>query len=82
MNLEELRQKAGDALKGQRKEQVRDAVHGAMALVEANEKNRLAWQGKAEAAEQAARIARGELEASERELQSAVKALRELIGEV
>jgi hypothetical protein len=75
MNMQELRQKAGEALRGQKKAQVIDAVHGAMSQVEQRERDRLACVGRVEAAEFARRQAQGELEAAESNLQRAVEAL-------
>lgn len=81
MDLNELRQQTGEALKGEKKSQRIDEVNKAMALVETLEKDRAAMVGKHQAAQQAAEQWRGEAEAAESNLNRAVKALQALIGE-
>lgn len=80
MDIQAVLDRASKALRGQKKEQVKDAFQGAMSLVNAREHDRREWQSKVEAAEQAAHQARGELEAAEINLHKAVSALEDLIA--
>jgi hypothetical protein len=80
MDIEQLRQKAGEAGSTADKN-TKPRIIELLSRVESRERDRLAWIGKLEAAQQDARRAEGEVKDAEKLLESAVSDLLAVIGE-